>query len=369
MTIAIVGAGVVGTAQALYAGLRHAGRRIVVLDPGGIGQAASLRNSGYLCPGLAAEPPDLASVLRYHARHRLRTHDIAPAQLGRWAAGAVLAAGGRALRGDQDEGLRQLRAWAERSGREWPRLLGGEPPRGAVRLRRRGPAADLRPLRRRLPALDLQGVRDFAWCPEDTFVDAETCVHALAQRWPPNVEWRPQAVRRLGMRGGRVQQLHLEGAEPLAVAQVVLATGAGTAALLRPLLRSPPPLLPLCGYSLTVQYPGPPPAAHAISDLDQAATLVPLSRRRLRIAGYLDLAGVEPPWAAQRHRQLEETLRRLFPEHPFEVLDRWHGIRIGTVSGIPLVGRVGENVYCNAGHGRVGMTLAPGTAAWLSEQL
>ena len=50
---------------------------------------------------------------------------------------------------------------------------------------------------------------------------------------------------------------------------------------------------------------------------------------------------------------------------------KWCGVRLATPTGAPLVGRLApwHNVYVNAGHGRVGMTLSLGTARWLSGQI
>ena len=116
---------------------------------------------------------------------------------------------------------------------------------------------------------------------------------------------------------------------------------------------------------------GPLLSEYAISDLDQGVTLSPLpSGRGIRIAGFLDVA-TRPPWIAERHRQLEHTVRHMFPDASLSVTRKWYGVRLATPTGVPLVGRLEpwHNVYVNAGHGRVGMTLSLGTARWLSERI
>ena len=381
-TIAVVGAGVVGAAQALFAGVRHPARRVLVLDPLGLGRAASLGNSGYLCPGLAAAPPAPGAVLRHHRRHRIRVHRATAPQLARWGGGWLAAqAAGAAGRPH-----RQLREWAARSEREWGRLLGGEPPRGAARLHRHGQVDRSAPARlaRLLPHLDPAGVRRLEWCPADTCVDPELAVRRLAERWPSNVEMVRCAVRGFEWRGETITHLRTDGrsgvAPLLPVGQVVLAAGGGTAPLLRSLRPAAsasagawPPLVSLCGYSVTAACGAgqPPPLRCAISDLDNASTIVPLGEGVVRIAGHLDLAAERPPWADERLDHLEGVLRGLFPRHRFEVRDRWCGFRTATLCGVPWVGPVHpwSNLFCNTGHGRVGMTLSTGTASWLAERL
>ena len=385
MTTTIVGSGVVGVAQALFAAGRQHSVHLLDALPS-VGRAASLANSGYLCPSLAAAPPCLPAVLRYHARHGVRIQRPPPPGAGRWAAQMAWSA----TLGSVGWPDPQLAEWTARSADEWERLQG--PPRGAVQLRRTGAhdgdSRRRRALSRLLPELSPDGVRGHVWCPGDSWVDPEQAVRTLAAQWPEEkVDYRPRTeVAGFRTRGRQVTHLRTKVLpsrveDDVPVDRVVLAAGAGTPALLALLaaqLPRPPPcrwprLLPLCGYSLDAQRTdgGPSPARFAISDLDQAVTVAPLPPSGVRIAGYLDVAATTPPWTAERHDQLEDTLHTLFPDVPLRVVRRWHGFRLATATGSPWVGRVEpwDNVFINAGHGRVGMTLSLGTARWLSEQL
>ena len=386
-TTTIIGSGVVGVAQALYTALRGDRARVLDAATAAAGRGASVANSGYICPGLAADPPGLAAAARYCLLNGMRVQSPAPAGAPGWAARLAL----RPLAPGWPAERRRLERWAALSAEEWARFEG--PPRGAVRLRRAGPHDDRRAeLARRVPALCLDRVRGHLWCPGDTFVDPEAAVGRLRGRWPAGAVEHWPGTEVVGFRaadthapGRRRRVTHLRvaggGADLPAGDRVVLAAGAGTPALLAALaaLGDPlrlPPLLPLCGYSVDAERTdgGPPLTEVAISDLDRGATLAPLPAPRgaIRIAGFADLAAAPPPrWAEARQSQLEAALRALLPGVPLRVVRRWCGVRLATPTGAPLVGRVEpwENVFINAGHGRVGMTLSLGTARWLAAHM
>jgi len=174
-------------------------------------------------------------------------------------------------------------------------------------------------------------------------------------------------VRALRRNGGRIAAVQTD-ADEIGADAVVLATGIGTRALLRP-LGGDVPLYPLKGYSLSVPLQPDEPGAPAISVTDYERRIVyarigPI----LRIAAMVDIgsdnAEVDPDRVALLKRQVRES----FPALDLESAIPWAGLRPATPTGRPLIGRsrVAENLWLNVGQGALGFTLACGSAALLT---
>lgn len=147
----------------------------------------------------------------------------------------------------------------------------------------------------------------------------------------------------------------------------VLAAGTGSAALARGLgLRLP--VYPLKGYSITVPVDASaaPSAPHvSVTDLARKVVFARLGDR-LRVAGMAELVGENRQIDQARIESLKATTRDVFPQMVLTGdLQPWSGLRPATPRGLPLIGRADggpDNLWLNAGHGALGLTLAMGSA-------
>ncbi|MEC3956402.1 FAD-dependent oxidoreductase [Nocardia sp. CDC153] len=129
-------------------------------------------------------------------------------------------------------------------------------------------------------------------------------------------------------------------------------------------------LQPIKGHSLTVAAP---PSAPGLPVLlsEARVAMVPLGDR-LRIGGQLELSGMSDTVSERRIRALLTAVREYLPafeESP--TLQTWSGLRPCTPDSLPLVGPAGElrNLLVAAGHGHIGMGLAPATGELVSQLL
>ena len=142
----------------------------------------------------------------------------------------------------------------------------------------------------------------------------------------------------------------------------VLALGSYSPLLARP-LGIDLPIYPLKGYSVTMPVKNP-AAAWTVSLSDDAHKLV-LSRLgdRLRIAGTAELNGYNTEMNTVRCEAIVRRVMQLFPEagDPSRA-EYWTGLRPATPSNLPCVGATKyENLFLNTGHGTLGWTLACGS--------
>jgi len=141
--------------------------------------------------------------------------------------------------------------------------------------------------------------------------------------------------------------------------QIVLAAGAASAALLKPLgLRVP--LYPLKGYSLTTQVD---PRGHAphisITDFERKIVYARLGDR-LRVAGMADVTGRRADVDPSRVATLRAESVAAFPDAGnFDEATVWCGLRPATPHGTPIIGSTCyKNLWLNLGQGALGFTLA-----------
>ncbi|OZI41265.1 D-amino acid dehydrogenase small subunit [Bordetella genomosp. 5] len=152
---------------------------------------------------------------------------------------------------------------------------------------------------------------------------------------------------------------------------VVLATGVGSRALLRPLGHDVP-IYPLKGYSLSVPLADDDDTAPRISVTDYERRIVYARVGRvLRIAAMVDIGsrdtGIDPARVALLKRQVLEV----FPHLDLSDAQPWAGLRPATPTGKPLIGPVRgvDNLWLNIGQGALGFTLACGSAALLTTRM
>jgi glycine/D-amino acid oxidase-like deaminating enzyme len=84
----------------------------------------------------------------------------------------------------------------------------------------------------------------------------------------------------------------------------------------------------------------------------------------LRIAGTVEIGGLEAPPNEQRARMLIEHARRLFPELKHGEPRLWMGHRPSTPDSLPILGETSgrTGLYLAFGHGHFGMTGGPPSA-------
>jgi D-amino-acid dehydrogenase len=211
-----------------------------------------------------------------------------------------------------------------------------------------------------------QGYVGGMWFPhESTLAPAQATRAVLAAAQSNGARW----VR------GKVIATHANGRRTTSVTtdqqlvtgrSFVIAAGAESAAVAR-LFGARVPVQPGYGWSLTIPAPreASAPALMAVDD----HVVVSRTRSDLRITGGMQFGGhrsaVPPPSAVN---DLRRAGTRLLPE--IAELDggvAWMGARPMTTSGLPVSRRVrgSHNVLVSAGHGPLGMTLAPVAAELL----
>jgi D-amino-acid dehydrogenase len=218
------------------------------------------------------------------------------------------------------------------------------------------------------PALDERSVVAGLHARVDRYVRPETLVAGLAE-----------TLRAVGVRlfehcestrlerGNGGWTLSTTGGE-IETDRVVLAAGLATRDLL-PRAPGRLGLQPARGFSVTIRGAGTPPR-HALYLAEARLGLSPYESG-VRVAGVFELgaSGTEAP--ARVGEKLLAAARPYLsgwrPE-PDEPLSTWAGLRPATADGLPLIGEVPgrPGVYVAAGHGMLGVTLAPATAALLA---
>jgi D-amino-acid dehydrogenase len=91
----------------------------------------------------------------------------------------------------------------------------------------------------------------------------------------------------------------------------------------------------------------------------------------LRIAGTVELAGLEAPPDYARADALIEGGKRLFPALSHGKVERWMGHRPSLPDSKPVIGRSPRvpNAFFAFGHGHVGLTAAAPTAELIADEM
>lgn len=149
--------------------------------------------------------------------------------------------------------------------------------------------------------------------------------------------------------------------------QIVLATGSWSPELARSLnLRIP--IQAAKGYSVTLENP---PLAPKLPLLfSEARAVVNPLGDSLRIAGTLELAGMDFSINSRRLAAIQSSARAYLPGlETAKVLEIWRGLRPCTPDGLPIIGRARKfhNLIVAAGHAMLGMSLGPVTGKLVSQ--
>jgi D-amino-acid dehydrogenase len=392
--VAVVGGGVVGICCAYE--LRQAGAEVVVLDRGRLGFGASRGNTGWICPSFTYPLPGpgimregLAGMLRGGGPLVIRP-TLDP-MFARWLLGFRRSS----TRERWQHGVRSLLALNARTLELFDAyaaagvsfemhssglLLVATTPDGLAsyvsifrELRALGFTGEISEVEpadacRLEPSLSQAGIAGGVHALVDRYVRPETLTAGLAD-WlgARGVEFF-EHTRVDSLDGGRDGVLLATSSGRIDADRAIVCAGASSPALLRRLgIRMP--LVGARGYSVTVAGGGTRPA-HALY-LAEAKVGISSYDDAVRIAGVFELGTASEDLDHGRLRamvsRVDPYFERWRPSEDEPLLE-WAGLRPMTADGLPLVGPAPAlpNVFIATGHGMLGVTLAPATAALLT---
>jgi len=384
--VVVIGAGAVGVCAAHY--LAEAGREVVLVDRADVCAGASYGNAGLIsashcdplpAPGMVSQAvrwlldpespfciklrPDL-ELLRWlwsFQRHCNRNHLH------------------RAMPVLKDLNAASLQLFLELAATEGLEIGFRQPGHATLYATRRGLAGGIEKTRllaelgiesRVMKAGDVQpfigGQRNRAlgaiYYPQDAQVIPDRFVRSLARQLQSRGIPLLTGTEVIGFvkAGNRIRAVQTTRGD-IAAGQVVLAGGAESprmAADLNIRLR----VQPAKGYSLTYRRPeATPPFPLMLAESKVA--VVPMEDR-LRLAGTLELAGLDFTIDRRRIGAIGKAVRRYLPDFDpsaFELQEIWRGMRPCTPDGLPCIGRTRrwENLLVATGHGTIGILQAP----------
>lgn len=390
MHTVVIGGGVIGLTTAYH--LAREGEAVTLLDARATGKGASEVNAGWFVPAEASPVPGpgvvsmaLKSVFHPDSPLYIRPSlapDFLRFMIGMWRrsndrdqrAGYLahmrLAEGSAATldeyRADgmdfemHSEGL--LMAFKD------PELLGHHQHNlDLVRLMHLDPQVLVGDAARDHEPLLADDVHGGIFFPHERHLDPGAMVTAFHARLVAMgaqiVEGAP--VEAVEFAGSRVTAVR-SGAERFEGDRFVLAAGAWTGPVSR-LFGEPLPVRAGKGYCVEVP---PIPLRSATNLHDSRVAITPFSDR-LRMSGTMELAGLDEQVNQVRVDAILRAPRAWFRgwEPPATAPVGRAGMRPMTPDGMPVIGRLGrlENTYVSSGHGMLGVTLAAGTAAALTE--
>ena len=391
LPIAVIGAGVVGLSTALY--LRRSGRDVTIIDPLPPPGGASYGNAGMISadtsvpialPGMLRKVPSWLTDPLGPLAVRPSYFPKALPWLMRWIAASRMP---RVL--EISDAMRALHKDAFLC---WKELLGPQNfadlvrPAGQVHVWETDaetPGAALeRQLRERQgiasQALTSDGLRQM-------FPGISTAVRrgvlVPGNGYTVSPQRIVQTLHRLFLEaGGRVVPENVMKIMPRegggydlmtnvgfhAAQQIVVAAGAWSVRLLKPLGVSVPletergyhVMLPTPNVSLTT----------TLSNKSRSFGVTPMEQG-LRVAGTVEIAGLDAPPDERRAKALLANVRTMFPDVNTDGHRFWMGFRPSTPDSLPIVGEVAgrPGLFLAVGHGHFGMTGGPPSGRLLSQ--
>ena len=204
--------------------------------------------------------------------------------------------------------------------------------------------------------------------PRDGRIDPHRFVVGLAEkaRGLGAQVWTKTEAMGIESAKGRVTKVHTTRGEfhPM---QVILASGSWSPELARALkLRIP--IQPAKGYSVTLENPPVTPKLPLL--LSEARVVINPLGDSLRIAGTLELAGMDFSLNSKRIRAMQKSSADYLPGlAEANVIEIWRGLRPCTPDGLPIISRAQnyKNLIVAAGHAMLGMSLGPITGKLVSQ--
>lgn len=396
MTTAIIGGGVIGLNTAWS--LTRRGEDVIVLEGGRIGSSASGVNAGWVTPSLStplASPGIVATGIR-HMFDKDGALTIRPRPDTAWikwlwnfsraARPAAYERGVKALL-NLNEHTMDLFDQLHEDGVEFEMQKAGIL---ALALQPGG-LGWFRQLFDQLTPMGFKGTIEYLTPAEARAMDQavgpdiQEAAHTLIDRFVDPDGLLTGLVTRLTELGVKVHEdrpvssmsrsgskwiLHTQQG-PVEADNVVVALGAAANRLLCS-IKVKLPIIGAKGYSVDLKGSGVPPR-HALYLMEAKLGLSPLEKG-VRIAGFFELPGSGNNVPQRRITQLIEQTRPYMggwsPESANITTGRG-GLRPSTPDSLPFIGPVPnqEGLYVAAGHGMLGVTLAPATAAALTSMI
>jgi glycine/D-amino acid oxidase-like deaminating enzyme len=394
-SVGVIGAGMVGVAAASF--LQRAGHHVFLVEPGNPGEGTSFGNAGCLNKS-SVVPMSMPGTIRNVPKWL--TDPLGPLVI-RWSYLPVLApwlirfvragtpakvqAQARALRGLLEHSVATLRPLVRDAGADdLVQLLGHlfvyrsqaqwRKEALAWTLRRDNGIAweefDADELRQLDPNLSRDYVKGVLVRDNGHTVNPHRLVNTLAQAFCRN-GGRIERRRAVGfaLDGAKLKGIRTENGT-LAADAAVVAAGIWS----RPLAAELGDAIPLeteRGYHVVIKDPEVSPRI-PIADAEGKFVATPMETG-LRLAGTVELAGLDAPPNWERARVLLKHAHRMFPalaeSYAEERHSMWMGHRPSTPDSLPVIGRsraCADIIYA-FGHGHVGMAAAPMTGKVVAE--
>ena len=390
----VIGAGVAGLSTALY--LQMAGQQVMVIDPLGPAGGASFGNAGMLSPdtavpiampGMVRQVPNwLADPLGPLVVRPARLPQAAP-WLARWVMAGrpdrVLEISdamramhrntfacwqeliGAAAYHDLVRPVGSVQIWEGEANAETAALEQRMRDRHSIRSERLGPDD----LRQMFPGIN-RDIRHGLLVPGNGFtVNPQRIVTTLAERFLSEgghiIDER--AMKLVPNEGGDGYMVMTNVANRSAP-RVVVAAGAWSGTLIEPL-----------GIRVALEtergYHAMLPAANIappmpISNKSRGFGLTPMEHG-IRVAGTVEIAGLEAPPDERRAAILVQHAKRLFPDLEHGTPRYWMGFRPSTPDSLPVVGPAPgrPGLFLAFGHGHFGMTGGPPSGKLLAAMI
>lgn len=209
-----------------------------------------------------------------------------------------------------------------------------------------------------------------AYYRQDCHLDPALFIHALRQYLQAQgvTFYTDTEVRGLEQKNGQITSLTMSR-RSLRAQEVVLAAGSWSPQLARD-IGVKLPVQPAKGYSVTFDQPERPLRVPFL--LSEAKVAVTPMADKLRFAGTLELAGLDPSINRRRAASILHTIPQYLPHISPESIGNaeiWSGYRPCTPDGLPFVGRPRRyaNLTIATGHAMIGITLGPITGKLVSE--
>lgn len=381
----IIGAGVAGLSTALY--LRRAGMAVAVVDPLPPAGGASFGNAGLLSPDTAV-PIALPGMLRklpgwlsdplgplsvrpsYFPRalpwllrwiesgrlHRVMAISDAMRALHRQSLDCWQELLGPELYRELIRPVGQVHVWEGDAESESARVERQVRERHGIRVETLT-ADDLRQM---FPGIAREVTRGLLMPGNGFTVSPQRSVRALGELFTHEggVLINERAMKLIPREGGR--WMVMTNTANRSADHLVVAAGAWSRQLLEP-LRIKPPLETERGYHAMLFDPEVMPAL-PISNKARAFGVTPMEDG-LRVAGTVEIAGLDAPPNEERAKVLVQHARRMFPGLTGARVRYWMGFRPSTPDSLPILGPATRHpgLHFAFGHGHFGMTGGPPT--------